>query len=69
MPQRPITARFVRRDEGDRSFDRAFWQQHGHEAIFAAAWEMIAEVDLMRGRDVCQSRLQRSVQHLERRER
>jgi hypothetical protein len=25
----------------DRSFDIAFWQEQGDEAIFAAAWEMI----------------------------
>ena len=25
----------------DRSFDIEFWQEHGDEAIFAAAWEMV----------------------------
>ena len=25
----------------DRSFDIAFWQEQGDEAIFAAAWEMV----------------------------
>lgn len=25
----------------DRSFDVEFWQEHGDEAIFAAAWEMV----------------------------
>jgi hypothetical protein len=25
----------------DRSFDIAFWQEQGDEAIFAAAWELV----------------------------
>lgn len=69
MPEkrRNITARFVRRDEDDRSFDREFWQQQGHEARFAAAWEMVAEVQLFRGQDGNEPRLQRSVQNIQRR--
>jgi hypothetical protein len=67
--QRAITGRLVRRDEEDRSFDRAFWQRQGSEAIFAAAWEMVQEVRLFRGQDADESRLQRSVQSIERRER
>ena len=67
MGKRPITARFVRRDEDDRSFDREFWQSLGHEAIMAAAWEMLAEVQRVRGQDVSQPRLQRSVARFQRR--
>jgi hypothetical protein len=33
--------RLVERGFPDRSFDIAFWQEQGDEAIFAAAWEMI----------------------------
>ena len=69
MAERHITARFVRRDEDDRSFDREFWQRAGHEAIMAAAWEMLAEVHRVRGQDVSQPRLQRSVARFQRRRR
>ena len=49
-------------------FDRKFWSQIGHEGKFAAAWEMVNEVRLIRGeKDVSQPRLQRSVQNIKRR--
>ncbi len=70
MPEkrRAITGRLIRREEDDRSFDRAFWQRQGSEAIFAAAWEMVQEVRLFRGPDADESRLDRSVQRIVRRE-
>lgn len=33
--------RLVRGGFPDRSFDIAFWQEQGDDAIFAAAWEMV----------------------------
>ena len=69
MAKRALKTRLIRRDADDRSLDRGFWQAQGHEAIFAAAWEMVAEVDLIRGGDGRQPRLQRSVEHLQRRRR
>jgi len=33
--------RLVEREFPDRSFDIAFWQEQGDEAIFSAAWEMV----------------------------
>src|SRR5437588_12421962 len=33
--------RLVEREFPDRSFDIAFWQEQGDEAIFAAAWELV----------------------------
>ena len=68
MATRKVAARLVRRGEGDEEFDRQFWADLGHEARFAAAWEMVAEADLFRGNDVRQPRLQRSVQRIQRRE-
>lgn len=54
----------------ESDFDRAFWARAGAEARFAAAWEMVQEVQLIRGKsDVSQSRLQRSVQRIQRRKR
>lgn len=66
--QRAITGRLIRRAEDDRSFDRAFWQRQGSEAIFAAAWEMVQEVRLFRRQDADESRLDRSVERIVRRE-
>jgi hypothetical protein len=55
-------ARVLRHGEqDDGSFDLEFWQSVGPEGIFAAAWEMVGEVQAMRGEDVDQPRLQRSV--------
>ena len=46
--------------------DRDFWRNAGHEARFAAAWEMTGEVAAIRGiPDERQFRLQRSVQHIQ----
>jgi hypothetical protein len=53
--------------EDDGAFDRMFWQRAGAEARFAAAWEMVAEAELFRGHDGGECRLQRSVQHIQRR--
>lgn len=52
--------------EDDRSFDRDFWQQAGAEARFAAAWQMVLDMLIIRGEDVDQLRLQRSVENVER---
>ena len=67
--KRAISERLIRRDQDDGSFDAHFWQSVGPEERFAAAWEMVAEADLFRGKDASESRLQRSVQHIQRRRR
>ncbi|NUO83637.1 hypothetical protein HUU05_26480 [candidate division KSB1 bacterium] len=65
---RVVMSRVVRRDQHDRSFDLEFWQKLGAEKRFAAAWQMVKEVQLMRGQDGHQPRLQRSISVLKRRE-
>jgi hypothetical protein len=67
MTRKNFQERLVRRDQDDGSFDREFWSQQGAEARFAAAWEMVAEAELFKGKDARESRLQRSVQHIQRR--
>ena len=56
----------VKATEADRYFDLVFWRKVGTEGRFAAAWEMISEVDAIRGKDIGESRLQRSVQNIQR---
>jgi hypothetical protein len=63
---RKITARLIRMKDDDRSFDLNFWQQAGAEARFAAAWQMVLDMLLIRGKNVNQFRLQRSVENIER---
>ena len=65
--RRIVTERLARRDADDGSFDRAFWRRAGAEARFAAAWDMVAEVQRMRGQDVREPRLLRSVARFRRR--
>ena len=66
MGEQLVMERLIRGVPDDGSFDREFWRRAGHEARFAAAWEMVQEVNLIRGRDADESRLQRSVEHLQR---
>jgi hypothetical protein len=59
-------ARLIKASEPDRSFDLLFWREVGPEGRFAAAWQMISEVHAIRGKDPGESRLQRSVQNIQR---
>ena len=65
-PPEKRMARMVKATEADRSFDLVFWRKVGAEGRFAAAWQMISEVDAIRGKDIGESRLQRSVQNIQR---
>jgi len=46
----------------DRSFDIHFWQAQSPAARFQAAWELIVHAAKVKGLDVRQLRLQRSVE-------
>lgn len=59
-------ARLVKASEMDRSFDLLFWEKVGAEGRFSAAWAMVSEVQAIRGKDSAESRLQRSVQNIQR---
>lgn len=48
--------------ELDRSFDLKFWQSQPPNIRFTAAWELIQHASRVKGNDVCQLRLQRSVE-------
>ena len=68
--KRTITARLVRRGVDDeKDFDRQFWRDAGHEGRFEAMVEMVDMVPLIRGLEIGDQRLQRSVQTLQRRRR
>jgi hypothetical protein len=61
-----IMERKGRIDDLDRSFDIKFWQAQTDTARFAAAWELVITAHKMKGRDVSQLRLQRSVETFQR---
>jgi hypothetical protein len=55
---------FVRKgkiQEMDRSFDLKYWQAQPPKARFDAVWELIVFAAKVKGKDVRQLRLQRSV--------
>lgn len=64
-----IMARLISRKQDDRSFDVEFWRRVGAEGRFAAMWQMVKEVLLIRGGDGHVPRLQKNVERLIRRER
>jgi hypothetical protein len=66
MSGRKIVERLARLSE-KRDFDREFWREAGPQARFEAAWEMVKEVERIRGQVVSEHRLQRTVEHLYRR--
>ena len=64
---RIIVKRLIRQDEDRDNFDRRFWQSQSVAERFAAAWDMVVEAELFRGNQAVESRLQRSVQTIQRR--
>ncbi len=69
QPQpRVIMSRVATREQhSDRSFDIAFWQEVGDMGRFAAAWQMVKEVQLIRGQSGELPRMQRHVTRIIRR--
>ncbi len=57
-----IVEKYQSMSDTDRSFDIQFWQNAGIEAIFEAAWEMLQDYYLIRGKDASELRLQRTVE-------
>ena len=56
-------------EELDRSFDLEFWQAQPAQARFQAAWELVVHAWKVKGHDVRQLRLQRSVETFQRQQR
>jgi hypothetical protein len=53
----------------DRSFDLAFWQAQTSQERMQAAWELVVHAWRVKGNDVRQLRLQRSVESFQRQQR
>jgi hypothetical protein len=64
--RRGFIERFGKLTELDRSFDLKFWQDQPARPRFDATWELIAHAYRVKGGDVRQLRLQRSVEAFQR---
>ena len=54
-------------DGDDRSFDIEFWQSLTDDQRLAAAWELVEDAHVLKGGNLDELRLQRSVTSLKRR--
>jgi hypothetical protein len=50
-------------EEMDRSFDRQFWQSQSDVARLTAAWELVVQAHILKGGNVNELQLQRTVEH------
>jgi len=57
-------ARLVKREEADRSFDYEFWQNLSANERFAAMWQLVIDIRILRGEDEVEPRLRRHVQNI-----
>ena len=64
--RRQIVERHGKLEELDRSFDLDFWQAQPPKARFDATWDLIVHYAKVKGIDVRQLRLQRSVESFQR---
>jgi hypothetical protein len=67
MPKRVVKEQVVRRGEDDGTSDREFWREQGHEARFAASWQMVVDAELAKGRKLSDLRMRKDVHRLIRR--
>ena len=58
-------ARLILAEKMDRSFDLEFWKHMGPQERFRAAWQMVLEVNTIKGKDAIEPGLQRSVQNIQ----
>ena len=56
-------------NELDKSFDLSFWQKQSPQARFSAAWELMVHSSRVKGIDVRQLRLHRSIETFQRQQR
>ena len=69
MMRTEIVERRGRIEDLDRSFDLEFWREQTPQARFDAAWELVVHASKVKGLDVRQLRLQRSVEAFQRQQR
>jgi hypothetical protein len=68
VEKRNITVWYGRLEDAEAFPDLQYWQGQSDDAKFTAAWDMVVEAHALKGEDLSESRLQRSVASLQRRE-
>ena len=68
LRERNITIWYGRLQDATQYPDLTYWQEQSDETRFDAAWEMVVEAHAIKGEDLSESRLQRSVASFQRRE-
>ena len=56
-----MTAWYGRLEDAEKYPDVKYWQSQPHEVVFDAVWQMVVDAHKMKGEDLSESRLQRSV--------
>ena len=67
--KRKIDVWYGRLEDVEQFPDLQYWQAQSDAVKFATAWELVLEAHALKGEDLSESRLQRSVASLQRRER
>ena len=67
MSQRVITEWYGKLEDAMPFPDLDYWREQGDDAKFKTAWEMVIEAHQMKGEDLSESRLQRTVASFQRR--
>ena len=65
--ERDITIWYGRLEDAERFPDLEYWRTQTDKAKLDAAWDMVIEAHAIKGEDLSESRLQRSVASLQRR--
>ena len=68
VARRHITVWYGKLEDAQRFPDLQYWQAQTDEEKFATAWEMVVDSHALKGEDLSESRLQRSVASFQRRE-
>ena len=68
VEKRNIKVWYGRLEDAERFPDLQYWQNQSDEKKFAAAWDIVLEAHALKGEDLSESRLQRSVASFQRRE-
>ncbi|KXJ98419.1 MAG: hypothetical protein UZ17_ACD001002774 [Acidobacteria bacterium OLB17] len=59
--ERKMTAWYGRLKDAEKYPDIEYWRAQPHEVVFDTVWQMVVEAHLMKGEDLSESRLQRSI--------
>ena len=68
VERRHITVWYGRIEDAPRFPDLEYWRAQSDEEKLRAAWEMVLDAHALKGEDLSESRLQRSVARFQRRE-